>query len=87
VKRKQDQERKGHWMRFGKSTDPELDINHQLGLFLDMTGTRPRTNCQGVALQGRKCLTCPPLFPKLKRASNGTCTRLQSRPLLSSRAW
>ena len=74
VKRKQDQERKGHWMRFGKSTDPELDINHQLGLFLDMTGTRPRTNCQGVALQGRKCLTCPPLFPKLKRASNGTWT-------------
>ena len=59
-------------MRFGKSTDPELDINHQLGLFLDMTGTRPSTNCQGVALQGRKCLTCPPLFPKLKRGANGT---------------
>jgi hypothetical protein len=63
VNRKQDQEQKGHWMRFGKSNDPELNINHQLGLFLDMTGTRPRTNCQGVALQGRKCLTCRPLFP------------------------
>jgi hypothetical protein len=31
-KRKQDQERKGQWMRFGKSADPDLDLNYQLGL-------------------------------------------------------
>ncbi len=39
--RKQDQERKGHWMRFGKSADPALDINYQLGLFMDLAGTNP----------------------------------------------
>ena len=65
LRRKNDQERKGHWMRFGKSIDPQLDINHQLGLFMDMAGTRPRTHCQAAALKGKKCLTCPPLFPKL----------------------
>jgi hypothetical protein len=34
-KRKNDHECKGRWIRFGKSRDPELDINHQLGLFMD----------------------------------------------------
>jgi hypothetical protein len=24
-----------HWTRFGKSSDPDLDINYQLGLFMD----------------------------------------------------
>ena len=30
VLRKQDQERKGHWMRLGKSADLDLDLNYQL---------------------------------------------------------
>jgi hypothetical protein len=47
LKRKNDQERKGHWMRFGKSRDPELDINHQLGLLMNNLGTRPSTRCLG----------------------------------------
>jgi hypothetical protein len=74
VKRKQDQERKGHWMRFGKSRDPDLDINHQLGLFMDLAGTRPKPYCIGLGLQGKKCLTCPPLFPKLRKSPTGNWT-------------
>jgi hypothetical protein len=45
--RKNDQEQKGHHMRFGVSTDPDLDLPFQLGLFMDLTCTRPRTNCNG----------------------------------------
>ena len=80
VKRKQDQERKGHWMRFGKSKDPELDINHQLGLFMDLSNTRPKTYCMGLGLQGKKCLTCPPLFPKLKKQNGRWVTHPEPTP-------
>jgi hypothetical protein len=67
--RKQDQERKGHQMRFGTSLDPQLDINFQLGLFMDLAGTRPRTNCN--RRPGKRCTACPPLFPKLVRGPCG----------------
>ena len=43
--RKNDQIRKGHEMRFGKSVQPDLDINFQLGLLMDLLGTRPRPGC------------------------------------------
>ena len=65
--RKNDQERKGHWMRFGKSADPELDINYQLGLFMDIAGTRPSKACSAATRRGRRCTACFPLFPKLVR--------------------
>ena len=65
--RKQDQERKGHWMRFGKSVDPELDLNYQLGLFMDLAGTRPSTTCAARQLCGKGCRSCFPLFPKLTK--------------------
>jgi hypothetical protein len=67
-KRKQDQERKGHWMSFGKSADPELDLNYQLGLFMDLAHTRPSSACAATQLRGKRCLTCPPLFPKLLKS-------------------
>jgi hypothetical protein len=70
--RKNDQERKGHWMRFGKSDDPDLDINHQLGLFMDLMGTRPSTACTARSRPGRRCTACPPLFPKLVRGTGDT---------------
>ncbi len=69
---KQDQERKGHWMRFGKSSDPDgpdLVINHQLGLFMDLAGIRPSPECVAARLRGKWCLTCAPLFPKLAKGS------------------
>ena len=43
--RKQDQERKGHHMRFDRSADPSLDLVYQMGLFMDLAGTRPRAGC------------------------------------------
>ncbi len=52
-------------MRFGKSADPALDINHQLGLFMNLAGTRPSPACAGDRLRGKRCLVCAPLFPKL----------------------
>ncbi len=74
LSRKQDQIRKGHGMRFGKSADPRLDINHQLGLLQDLLGTRPRTNCTKKSRPGARCPACPPLFPKLAKGSQGTWT-------------
>ena len=70
--RKNDQERKGHWMRFGKSSDPDLDINFQLGLFMDLAGTRPSPACEAVRNRGKRCRFCSPLFPKLKRLPDGS---------------
>ena len=67
--RKNDQERKGHWMRFGKSSDPELDLNFQLGLFMDLNGTRPSPDCLAASLRGRRCDKCKPLFPKMIRGT------------------
>ena len=67
--RKNDQERKGHQMRFGVSSDPALDINFQLGLFMDLAGTRPRTNCNGT--RKKKCTVCPYLFPKMVKGASG----------------
>jgi hypothetical protein len=74
LSRKQDQIRKGHGMRFGKSADPKLDINHQLGLLQDLLGTRPRTNCTKKSRPGARCPACPPLFPKLDKGPQGTWT-------------
>ena len=68
--RKQDQERKGHQMRFGVATDPQLDVNFQLGLFMDLAGTRPRKDCN--RRSGKRCTVCPPLFPKLVKGPNGS---------------
>jgi hypothetical protein len=68
---KQDQERKGHWMRFGKSADPELDLDYQLGLFMDLALTRPSSACVADQLRGKRCLTCAPLFPKLAKGPGG----------------
>ena len=70
--RKQDQERKGHWMRFGKSANPELDLSYQLGLFMDLAHTRPSSACAAEQLRGKRCLACPPLFPKLTKGPGGS---------------
>ena len=69
--RKNDQIRKGHEMRFGKSADPDLDINFQLGLLMDLLGTRPKPGCTKATRPGRRCPVCPPLFPKLRLDLSG----------------
>jgi hypothetical protein len=70
--RKNDQERKGHQMRFGKAADPSLDINYQLGLFMDLARTRPARHCRRHSLRGKRCPDCFPLFPKLVKGPNGS---------------
>jgi hypothetical protein len=88
ISRKQDQIRKGHQMRFGVSSDPQLDLPFQLGRFMDEAGTRPRTNCTKLARPGARCPVCPPLFPKLSRGANGAwtvdCNPEPSASLISS---
>ncbi len=53
-------------MRFRKSSDPPLVLNHQHGLFMDLAGTRPymawHGACLGAALCGKQCLACPSLY-------------------------
>ena len=57
-------------MRFGVATEPQLDINYQLGLFMGLAGTRPSKNCNRSS--GKRCTVCPPLFPKLVKGPNGS---------------
>ena len=64
LKRKQDQERKGHHMRFGKSADPELDMNFQMGLYMDRLDIRPLATCTKAEKPHARC-KCSPLFPRL----------------------
>jgi hypothetical protein len=87
--RKNDQERKGHWMHFGKFADPELDLNYQLGLFMDLAHTRPSSACAADQLRGKRCLTCARLFPKLSRvrAAPGCSTRTLPRLRRVSPPW
>ena len=59
-------------MRFGKAADPALDLNYQLGLFMDLAGTRPSTRCRKHALRGKRCPDCFPLIPKLVKYPNGS---------------
>jgi hypothetical protein len=67
--RKNNQEMTGHQMRFGVSSDPDLDLPFQLDLFMDLAGTRLRPNCNGHC--GKRCTVCPPLFPKLVKTVDG----------------
>lgn len=80
--RKQDQERKGHHMRFGRANDPDLDLVFQMGLFFDMAGLRPRSGCTKRARPHAVCPVCPPAFPKFQRGPNGSSV-LNSRPASS----
>jgi hypothetical protein len=77
--RKQDQERKGHQMRFGRAVDPELDLVYQMGLFFDMAGIRPRQGCTKAARPHARCPVCPPAFPKFQRGPGGS-TVLHPKP-------
>ncbi len=56
---KNDQEHKGHWMRFCQSSDPELDLHYQLGLFkfTNKARTLPSAACAAAQLRGKRCLT------------------------------
>ena len=63
VSRKNDQGRKGHHPRIGRSRSDDLDLVHQLRHFMREAGTEPREGCQKQQRPHARCPVCPPLFP------------------------
>lgn len=61
--RKNDQLRKGHYPRIGRSYSRFHDLVHQLRCFMDEAGTAPRRGCIKRARPHAHCPVCPPLFP------------------------
>ncbi len=62
-------------MRFGKSADPELDLNYQLGclgLLMDLAHNQPSPACAADRHRGKRCLACAPRFPKLVKGPGGS---------------
>jgi len=60
---KNDQGRKGHQRRFGRSVDPSLDIVTQVGAFTAQAGLRIHPACRKMRNLAERCPVCPPLFP------------------------
>ena len=68
----------------------ELDLNYQLGLFMDLVHTRPSPTCAAGQLRGKRCLSCPPpSFPNCSRdrGAPGPFTRTRSLPRPASPLW
>lgn len=81
--RKQDQTRRGHMPRFGKSANAKLDIVHQLKHLLARCGRVCDPACTKSLQRTNRCPVCPPLFGRVKmvgstlRVSNEDTTRQQ----------
>ena len=73
-KRKQDQIRRGHHPRCGRSIDPRLDIVHRLRRFLSLANLRILPGCTKRAMPAAICPVCPPLFPKTTRGGTQITT-------------
>ena len=63
MKRKQDQDRKGHHPRTGRGSRPQTDIISRLLAFMARCGTSPRPGCTKAARPHARCPVCAPLFP------------------------
>jgi hypothetical protein len=63
VKMKNDQGRKGHQRRFGRSKDPSLDMVSQVGAFMRQAELRNHPACGKLRNLSERCPHCPPLFP------------------------
>ena len=70
MSRKNDQDRKGHHPRIGRSRSDSLDLVHQLRRFMEEAGTEPRPGCSKRMRPQARCLLCPPLFPLSKRGKD-----------------
>ena len=69
VKRKNDSERKGHYPAVGRSRNPELDLVHQLRIWLSLNNISAHPSCS--ASPGVQCKSCPPVFSKLVNGPHG----------------
>lgn len=81
--RKNDQLRKSHFPRIGRSRDAELDLVHQLRTFLSKSGLRVAAGCCKRARRQDCCPLCPPLFPNSRQGSAGSL--LTGAPLTRQR--
>jgi len=71
MKRKNDQQRKGHHPRLGRSTDPALDVVHQLKVYMGAAELRVDGRCHKKRTPHARCSVCPPLFPRARRGAGG----------------
>ena len=63
VMMKNDQGRKGHQRRFGRSRDRSLDMVCQMQAFLREAGLHQHPSCSKRRRPAETCPHCPPLFP------------------------
>jgi len=91
LKRKNDQERKGHYPGIGVSQDPALDLVAQLRFWMSWMRLAVHPDCTKRSAPAARCLVCPPLFPKTQtgpggviRATNAPCSRQQVSDIIRS---
>lgn len=63
MSRKNDQCRKGHHPRIGRSHSSALNLVHQIQVYFKHAGLGPREGCQKRKRPHARCPLCPPLFP------------------------
>ena len=78
-KRKQDQIRRGHHPRCGRSLDPRLDIVFRLQRFLTLANLHVLPGCTKRRMPAAICPVCPPLFPKTTRGGTQITTSASPR--------
>ena len=78
VNRKNDAERKGHFPAVGRSARPDLDLVHQLRVWLGALGIEAHPLCASRA--GVMCHACPPVFPRLVLGA-GSLHRASAEPM------
>jgi integrase len=81
--RKNDQLRKGHFPRIGRSQSPRLDLVYQLRTYLKHGGIKPHPLCTKKRTLHARCPYCPPLFPNTAQSRGRTV--LTSTPLRRQR--
>ena len=62
LKRKNDQERRGHSPRLGRANHPDLDIVHQLKVYLRVAGLAVHQDCTKAQRPHARCRHCRPVF-------------------------
>ena len=70
--RKNDQQRRGHWPRMGRSRDPDLDAVYQMKAWMRRAGLVVQTGCTRRTDPQGVCRACAPLFPLSVHRSQST---------------
>ena len=79
--RKNDQQRRGHWPRMGRSKDPDLDAVYQMKSWMQRAGLVVQTGCSKRTDPHGVCRACAPLFPlSVHRSSSMFITSRQPSP-------